>query len=134
MIGILLYGYGGEWYVRLVLEGEDRIDRNQRTKEQEKNISYSAISEEWEAMGNVRENPLEYLVNRENRKEIMHCLTERQKAAVSLCFFRQRSRREAAKELGISSPAVSAILSQAAQRLRKKYYSLNHAERETAAV
>ena len=122
------------WYVRLVLEGEDRLDRNQRAKEQERNVSYNAISEEWEVMGNAGESPLEYLVNRENRKEIMHCLTERQKTVVSLCFFQQKSRKEAAKELGISSPAISIILSQAARRLRKKYHSPNHAEREAAAV
>ncbi|MCI8614371.1 MAG: sigma-70 family RNA polymerase sigma factor [Lachnospiraceae bacterium] len=122
------------WYVRLVLEGEDRLDRNQREKEKERTVSYHAISEEWEIMGNARENPLEYLVDRENRKEIMHCLTERQKAVVSLCFFQQKSRKEAAKELGITSPAISTILSQAAQRLRKKYHSPNHAEREAAAV
>ena len=122
------------WYVRLVLEGEDRLDRNQRAKEQERNVSYNAISGEWEVMGNERENPLESLVERESRKEILRCLTERQKAAVSLCFFQQKSRKEAAKELGISSPAVSTILSQAARRLRKKYHFLNHAEREAAAV
>ena len=122
------------WYVRLVLEGEDRLDRNQRAKEQERNVSYNAISEEWEVMGNERENPLESLVERESRKEILRCLTERQKAAVSLCFFQQKSRKEAAKELGISSPAVSTILSQAARRLRKKYHFLNYAEREAAAV
>ena len=122
------------WYVRLVLEGEDRLDRNQRAKEQERNVSYNAISEEWEVMGNERENPLESLVERESRKEILRCLTERQKAAVSLCFVQQKSRKEAAKELGISSPAVSTILSQAARRLRKKYHFLNHAEREAAAV
>ena len=122
------------WYVRLVLEGEDRLDRNQRAKEQERNVSYNAISEEWEVMGNERENPLESLVERESRKEILRCLTERQKAAVSLCFFQQKSRKEAAKELGISSPAVSTILSQAARRLRKKYHFLNHAESEAAAV
>ena len=122
------------WYVRLVLEGEDRLDRNQRAKEQERNVSYNAISEEWEVMGNAGENPLESLVERESRKEILRCLTERQKAAVSLCFFQQKSRKEAAKELGITSPAISTILSQAARRLRKKYHSPNHAEREIAAV
>ena len=122
------------WYVRLVLEGEDRLDRNQRTKEQEKTVSYHAISEEWEAMGNARENPLEYLVGRENRDELLRCLTGRQRKAVSLCFFQQKSRKEAAKVLGISSPAVSTILSQAARRLRKQYHSLNHGERKAAAV
>lgn len=117
-----------------MLEGEDRLDRNQRAKEQEKTVSYSAISEEWEVIGNAGGNPLEYLVHRENREEILRCLTERQRAAVSLCFFQQKSRKEAAGELGISSPAVSAILLQAARRLRKKYPSGEQAEKAVAAV
>ena len=122
------------WYVRLVLEGEDRLDRNQRAKEQERTVSYSAVSEEWEAIGNAGRNPLECLVHRENMKEILRCLTERQRAAVSLCFFQQKSRKEAARELGISSPAVSAILLQAARRLRKKYPSGDQAEKAVATV
>lgn len=122
------------WYVRLVLEGEDRLDRNQRTKEQERTVSYNAISEEWGAMVETGENPLESLLERENRKEILCCLTERQRAVVSLCFFQQKSRKEAAKELGITSSAVSTILSQAARRLRKKYPSSNRAEKAEAVV
>lgn len=122
------------WYVRLVLEGEDRLDRNQKAKEQERTVSYSAISEEWQAMGNARKNPLERLVDREKRKEILYCLTERQREVVYLCFFQQKTRKEAAKELGISSPAVSTILSQAARRLRKKYPSGNWAEKTVAVV
>ncbi len=122
------------WYVRLVLEGEDRLEHNQGAKEQERTVSYSAISEEWKIMEDIRENPLEHLMDRENRKEILQCLTERQRAAVRLCIFQQKSRKEAAKELGISSPAVSTILSQAAQRLRKKYPSDNQAEKAVAAV
>ena len=79
-------------------------------------------------------NPLEHLVGSENRKEMLQCLTERQRVAVRLCFFRQKSRKEAAKELGISGPAVSAILSRAARRLRKKYLSGNQVEKAVAAI
>lgn len=122
------------WYVRLVIEGEDRLEHNQRAKEQERTASYSAISEEWQVMGNLEGNPLKHLVERENLEEILQCLTERQKTAVILCFFQQKSRKEAARELGISSPAVSAILSQAARRLRKKYPPQNQAEKAVAAV
>ena len=122
------------WYVRLALEGEDRLEHNQRAKEQERTASYSAISEEWQVMGNLEGNPLKHLVERENLEEILQCLTERQKTAVSLCFFQQKTQREAAKELGITSPAVSAILSQAARRLRKKYPPQNQAEKAVAAV
>ena len=122
------------WYVRLALEGEDRLEHNQRAKEQERTASYSAISEEWQVMGNLEGNPLKHLVERENLEEILQCLTERQKTAVSLCFFQQKTQREAAKELGITCPAVSAILSQAARRLRKKYPPQNQAEKAVAAV
>ena len=122
------------WHIRLALEGEDRLERNQKAKEQERTVSYHAISEEWQAMEDIRKNPLEYLVDMENRKEILQYLTERQGAAVSLCFFQQKTQREAAKELGITSPAVSAILSQAARRLRKKYPPKNQAEKAVAAV
>ena len=45
------------WYVRLALEGEDRLERNQRAKEQESTVSYNAISEGWEAMGDAGGKP-----------------------------------------------------------------------------
>lgn len=125
---------GEPWYIRLVLEGEDRLERNQRAKEQGSTVSYHAISEEWEAMGDAGGNPLQHLVDRENRKEILQCLTERQRSAVSLCLFQQKSRKEAAKELGISSAAVSGILSQATRKLRKKYPSGSQAEKAVAAI
>ena len=35
------------WYVRLILEGEDRLCRNRETRERNNCISYSCISEEW---------------------------------------------------------------------------------------
>ena len=122
------------WYVRLVLEGEDRLERNQKAKEREKAVSYSAISEEWSVMGDAGENPLKYLVDKESREEMLYCLTERQRMAVCLCFFQQRDRKEVARELGISGPAVSVILSQAVRRLRKKYRSEDQAKKAVAAV
>lgn len=118
----------------LVLEGEDRLYRNQRTKEQERRVSYSAISEEWQAMEDMGKNPLGNLVDREAMDELLCCLTGRQRKAVSLCFFQQKTRKKAAKELGISSPAVSTILVQAAWRLRKRYPSREQAEKAVVAV
>ena len=122
------------WHVRLVLEGEDRLYRNQQAKEQERTVSYSAVSEEWEALGSMGENPLEYFIGREKEKEMLRCLTKRQKETVDLCIFEQKTRKEAAGELGITSPAVSAILSQAARRLRKEYSSRDRAEKGVAAI
>ena len=117
-----------------VLGGISSFIPDQKAKEKGRTVSYSAISEEWEAMEDIRENPLEYLVDMECRNEMLQCLTERQRAAASLCFLQQKSRKEAAKELGITSPAVSAILSQAARRLRKRYPDRKQAEKAVAAV
>lgn len=122
------------WYVRLVLEGEDRLERNQRVKEQEKTVSYSAMSEEWQVMENLEKNPLKYLVERENMEEMLHCLTGRQRIAVNLCFFQQKTQKEVARELGISSPAVSTILSQAVRKLRKKYLLKDQTEKAVIVV
>lgn len=113
------------WYVRLVLEGEDRLERNLEVKEQRHTVSYSAVSEEWGVLECAGISPLEHLVGRENREEMLLCLTKRQQMAVCLCYFQHRTQKEAAEELGISGPAVAAILSQAGRRLRKKYPSRN---------
>lgn len=122
------------WHVRLVLEGEDRLDRNQRAKEQERTVSYSAISEEWQAMMDMKEEPLGYFADREIMGIFLRCLTERQRLAVNLYIFQQKTQKEVARELGITSPAVSAILSQAFRRLRKKYPDRKQAERAVADI
>ena len=120
------------WYIRLVLEGEDRINHNQCAKEQEWTVSYSAVSEDWEMMGDTGENPLDGLVDNENRKEMLRCLTDRQRKAVCLCIFQQKTGKEAARELGISTQAVSAILLQAVRRMQKQYLSGHPIERAAA--
>ena len=77
---------------------------------------------------------LEDLTERENMDELLDCLTERQKMAASLCFFQQKSRKEAAKELGITNSAVSIILSQATRRLRKKYLSKDQRQKAVVVI
>ena len=56
----------------------------------------------------------------------------RSRSGCYFCFFQQKSRKEAAKELGITNSAVSIILSQAIQRLRKKYLSKDQTEKVVA--
>ncbi len=61
-----------EWYLRLVLEGEDRLNRNHEEKERSWNVSYSAVSEDWLAMENLTESMLEHLTRQETVAEICH--------------------------------------------------------------
>lgn len=110
-----------EWYIRLVLEGEDRLSRNQESKEQGWTISYSDVSEEWGMLQTEEKSPLEILVGRESINEIFEVLTELQKRVFYGCFFQQKTQNELSKELGISPSAVSKTLSRAMNRMRRYY-------------
>lgn len=68
-----------EWYVRLVLEGEDRVFRNRESQEQQKSISYSAIAEDCMFMDGLGKSPLEQVIRQETIKELLESLTQRQR-------------------------------------------------------
>ena len=87
------------WYVRLILEGEDRLCRNRETREHNNCISYSCISEEW--------------------CELMELLTERQRQMIQRIYFQEQTQKEISHELGITVPAVSKCISQAMRKMRK---------------
>lgn len=75
------------WYVRLILEGEDRLN----------------------------------------------LLTERQRIVICQFYFQRKSQREISDELGISAPAVSKMLSQAVQRMRKNRIGHSSESADTTA-
>ena len=108
------------WYLRLILEGEDRINRNLETRQQRKSISYSAVSEEWGVLGSLEATVLETAIRKEMIQELFGLLTERQKEVVFEYFWEQKSQSEIAEKLGVSHAAVSKILTRAVTRLRKK--------------
>lgn len=110
-----------EWYVRLVLEGEDRVSRNREAQEQSKNISYSAASEEWGLLANMEQSPLEQIIVRESVGEMLELLTEKQRLIVSQFFFCRKTQKEIAKELGVAAPIISKAISSSIRQIRKKY-------------
>ena len=112
------------WYLRPALEGEDRLSRNQEERERDNTISYSAVSEEWNVMEDGGISIQEQFENRETVQEILRLLTDRQRVVVSRFFLQGKTQRQISRELGISSPAVSTILSRAVQRIRKQYVSV----------
>ena len=65
------------WYVRLILEGEDRLCRNREVREHNNCISYSHISEGWCELVDKRQNILEKLIIEEAIGEFMDLLTDR---------------------------------------------------------
>ena len=107
-----------EWYVRLFLEGEDRLAKNRETCHKGKVVSYHAVSEEWFFLSSPALPPLEQLIEREQILELMGLLTERQRDIVILYFYYGETQWEIAKELGITQPTVSQTLMAALRRMR----------------
>lgn len=112
------------WYVRLLLEGEDRIMRNQDKREAYWNISYSAIAEDWGPLGTVS-SVLEDMVRAEeeaeNLERLLSALTENQRNIVIRLYLEKTPQMEIANELGISQQAISDTVRKAKRRLMKKF-------------
>ena len=114
------------WYLRLMLEGEDRLERNQQAKEHNKVVSYSAESDEWRIL-ETEDCVLERLIRKEMVEELLSSLTESQRMVVCQYFLHQKTQNQISGELGITVPAVSRILSRAIQRLRRTHPDLKRA-------
>lgn len=113
-----------EWYVRLVLEGEDRVFRNRESQEQQKSISYSAIAEDCMFMDGLGKSPLEQVIRQETIKELLESLTQRQRLIIVQYFFCRKAQKEIAHELGTTAPLVSKTIAQAIRKIQKGYAEL----------
>ena len=109
---------GREWYVRLLMEGEDRLAKNRETYYKERVVSYHAVSEEWFFLTSPVLPPLEQLIEKEKILELMGLLTERQRDIVILYFYYGETQWEIANALGVSQPTVSQTLMTALRRMR----------------
>lgn len=113
------------WSLRLILEGEDRLNRNQDEKERRWNISCDVISDKWAVEDDSIETVLDRLSEQEIIDELFQLLTDRQKLIVWKYFLQEKTQKQISEELGISNPTVSMILSRAIHRIRKKYMVCN---------
>lgn len=108
-----------EWYLRLMLEGEDRLNRNQ--EERERNLSYSIVSEEWAVMEDFSESVLEHLMKQETVGEMLCLLTKKQRTVIQEYYLQGKTQMQISNELGISRSAVSDSIFHAVCKIRKKY-------------
>ena len=116
------------WYVRLILEGEDRLWRNRETREHNNCVSYSCISEEWCELADKGQCLLEKIIAEETVRELMDLLTERQRQMIQRIYFQQKTQKEVSHELGITVPAVSKCISQGKSLLQILYNTLIRAQ------
>ena len=109
------------WYLRLVLEGEDRLNRNSEERERSRNVSYSAVSEEWAVMADLAESAIEQLAERETVEEMLQILTERQRTVIGRYYMQEKTQKQIAEELGVSRLAVRDSLFRAVSKIRRNY-------------
>lgn len=90
------------WYIRLILEGEDRIAKNMMKQEQLKTISYSAYVEDWEVLRCV-DGCLEQIIMRENIEMMLSALTDKQREINTRSFLKIEISRKAVNCWGLHS-------------------------------
>lgn len=108
------------WYIRLLLEGEDRLAKNQDVRIGKKTVSYSCIAEDWDALA-MEDTFLEKLIEREDIEEILVLLTENQRYVVTRYYLNDVAQKEIAKELGVTNQAVSDMIRKGICRIRRGY-------------
>lgn len=108
------------WYIRLMLEGEDRIFENIAKRERTSTVSYHAISEEWGAL-KTDNSMMEELIHRESLEEIFRPLTEHQRKIFAKRYLEQMKQSQICEMYGLSQQSVSDTIKKAIRRLRKIY-------------
>lgn len=110
------------WYIRLMLEGEDRLAHNQDNRMGSKTVSYSAVSEEWAVLG-TSGSVLDDLVQRETTTEvlgrILPLMTENQREVMVRMYIDKEEQSAIAEELGVTQQAISDMVRKAKKRVRK---------------
>lgn len=113
------------WYIRLVLEGEDRLFRNLETKEQNHTVSYHFAAEDWQELADAENSVFDCVIQREMLRNILGCLTGRQKRVMEAYAVEGKTMKEIAKELGITVQAVSWLLIRGRKRILREYLSMD---------
>lgn len=112
-----------DWYIRLVMEAEDRLALNQeRVISNHKIFSYSDYSKEVKVI-EQSEHPLDAVLDREVIRELMSNLTERQKAVIRMYFFDEMRQEDIADYLGVKQQSVYESLQRALKSMRKQAVS-----------
>ena len=110
-----------EWYLRLMLIGEDRLAHNLATRDRGRCISYSGISEEFEGMEDELMDVEERVNRQQITEEMMRVLSDKQRKVVQEFYWNQKTHKQIAKENGVKRNAVTEILKYALNKIEKNF-------------
>ncbi|MDD3186290.1 MAG: sigma factor-like helix-turn-helix DNA-binding protein [Anaerostipes sp.] len=108
------------WYVRLILEGEDRLKENQRIRQNTREVSYSIVSEDWAVLGTEANRALDHLIEMETIQDILKNMDERQRYAFMRYHIDCATQKEIANELDIPRTTLTDILRKTMKMVREE--------------
>ena len=123
------YGYSSvtekkrkeEWYLRLMLIGEDRLAHNLATRDRGRCISFNGISEDFEGMEDELMDVEERVNRQQIAEEMMSVLSDKQKKVVQEFYWNQKTHKQIAKENGTGRTAVTNMLQNALNIIEEKF-------------
>ena len=114
-----------EWTVRFILEGEDRLWRNQQLVHNNKHGTKLELNEEREEAFIDHEqsldNTIEKMVSQDKYRRLLSCLTDKQRRIVEAYYIFELTQEEIAKRLNISHQVVDRTLKAAIKKMQKKF-------------
>lgn len=108
------------WYLRLILEGEDRLAQNQRTRDAfHRVVSYSAISEEWKLMEDESMDLLQSVMRKETLDKLMLLLNEQEKEILLAYYVEGISQEQIAEAFEVTQQNISYLIRAAVKKSRR---------------
>lgn len=109
------------WYMRLLVEGADLMERNQEQLLLYHNVcSYNPFSEEWGELRDQEQDILERIAEKEMFRDLMSVLTEKQRKAVTLYYLENMKQEDISKEMGIVQQSVCNMIKRAVSAMKKR--------------
>lgn len=107
------------WYIRLVLEGEDRLEENGSRKHNKHTISYSLESEEWNVMKDSTKDLAQMVTDEELWKRVKSVMDRRQWEAFYRVYIDGEKTVDVAKSMGVARQSVADMNRRSIGRIKK---------------
>jgi len=109
------------WYIRLLMEAEDRMAYSQSKISTNHGVfSNSDVTDDAEIMRGSSKDFVDDVIDREILNALIKELTERQKTVLNLVYFEEMRQQDVADYLGIKQQSVNDLLNRALKTMKKK--------------
>ncbi len=108
-----------DWWVRLLMEGEDRLTHNRNIKAERHECSFGGDTEAYYNLCGTEQPMIDEMMSGERMEAVLSILTVRQRELFTLYYIDGYEMKEIARICGISFQAVSIALSESRKKLEK---------------